>query len=68
LTEKLTTREKDAARLVLRGLSNQEIADNLGLKESTVRQYLHSVYGKVGVGTRVQLAVALSFEVTTNIR
>jgi DNA-binding NarL/FixJ family response regulator len=48
----LTPRETDIARLVLKGLSNLEIARNLHLSEKTVKQYLSQIYDKAQVGGR----------------
>lgn len=48
----LTPRETDVARLVLKGLSNDEIAGALSNSEKTVRQHLSAVYAKCGVHTR----------------
>ncbi|QAY79332.1 response regulator transcription factor [Sphingosinicella sp. BN140058] len=52
----LTSREQEVARLVSRALSNKEIARELRLSESTVKQHVHSILGKLGVATRGQLA------------
>jgi DNA-binding NarL/FixJ family response regulator len=51
----LTTREKCVARLVARGLSNKEIAHDLGLSESTVKHHVHSILGKMGLSRRSQV-------------
>jgi len=53
----LTKREKDVARLVADGLTNREIAKDLGLSEHTVRNYLLRVFDKLGVSTRVELVL-----------
>jgi DNA-binding NarL/FixJ family response regulator len=53
----LTPRERDVVRLVGRGLPNKEIADCLGVSVTTVRTHLSSVYGKLGRGSRVELAL-----------
>ncbi len=55
--EALTPRELDAVRLVAEGLSNQEIADRLGVSPLTVRSHLSHVYGKLGLANRVELAL-----------
>ena len=55
LTAKLTPRELDVVRLVARGLRNKEVARQLGITEGTVKMYLHSVYDKLGIGSRFEL-------------
>lgn len=53
----LTSREIEAVRLVVRGHSNAEIAALLGIQLQTVKNMLSSLYEKLGVSTRLQLAV-----------
>ncbi len=50
----LTTREREVARLVARGLDNQAIADQLYITGNTVKSHLHSITGKLGL-TREQI-------------
>jgi ATP-dependent DNA helicase RecG len=45
----LTPRERDVLRLIARGLSSKEIADDLGLRTRTVEAYRVVVMDKVGV-------------------
>lgn len=49
----LTVREDDVAALMRRGLSNKEIARDLGLSESTVKTHVHHILAKTGAATRV---------------
>ncbi len=56
LWQKLTAREKQVARLAARGLSNAEIAAALGIKSRTVDAHLQSIYAKLKVRSRAQLA------------
>ncbi|MDW5598125.1 helix-turn-helix transcriptional regulator [Conexibacter stalactiti] len=51
----LTPREREVAQLVVEGLSDREIAARLVLSPHTVRQHLKRIYGRLGVGSRVQL-------------
>ena len=51
----LTPRETDALRGVVQGLSNKEIAFELGISESSVKAALQQVFDKIGVRTRSQL-------------
>jgi DNA-binding NarL/FixJ family response regulator len=48
-------------RLLARGLSNREIADQLVISEHTVSRHLQNIFGKLGVGTRAA-AGAYAFE------
>lgn len=47
--EHLTRRELDVLKLAAKGLSNQNIADQLGIGSRTVRQHLMNIFGKMGV-------------------
>ena len=53
----LTPREHEVVRAVLRGASNAAIASDLGLSPQTVRNHLSSVYFKLGVSSRLELAL-----------
>jgi ATP/maltotriose-dependent transcriptional regulator MalT len=57
----LSTREVEVLRLLARGLSNREIADQLVISEHTVSRHLQNIFGKLGVGTRAA-AGAYAFE------
>ncbi len=48
----LTPRELDVLRALVRGGSNQEIADALGISVKTVGHHVQHIYGKAGVRTR----------------
>ncbi|TVY01145.1 response regulator [Cohnella terricola] len=56
---KLTEREDELARLIIRGMNNREIAEALHITEGTVRNYISNLYGKLGVVDRAQAIVRL---------
>lgn len=53
----LNERELMVARLVAEGQTNRQIGRRLNLSEHTVKNYLYRVFEKVGVRSRVELAV-----------
>jgi DNA-binding CsgD family transcriptional regulator len=53
----LTEREVEILRMLARGLSRRQIADELVLSQHTVRHHVEHIYAKVGVGTRVAAAL-----------
>jgi DNA-binding NarL/FixJ family response regulator len=55
----LTARETQIARAVAEGRGNREIATQLGITEQTVKNHLTSIYEKVGVSSRLQLALLI---------
>ena len=55
----LTARETQILQLVIRRLSNQEIADALGIKERTVRFHIFNIFNNLRVENRGDLQVAL---------
>jgi LuxR family maltose regulon positive regulatory protein len=52
----LTAREREIAGLVATGLSNQAIAKQLIIEETTVKKTLQNIYAKLGIGSRTMLA------------
>jgi DNA-binding CsgD family transcriptional regulator len=52
----LTNREKQVLSLVVMGLTNRQIAQNLFVSDSTVKSHLNTAYRKLGVGSRVEAA------------
>lgn len=55
--QELTRREGEVVRLVALGRRNKEIARELGITEGTVKMYLHTIYEKLSVSSRTELAI-----------
>ena len=53
----LTERELEVLALVGRGLSNKEIATDLGITERTARTHVSNILGKLGLASRTQAAL-----------
>ena len=53
----LTHREEEVVELVGRGLTNSEIAQNLGLSPWTIKRHVARVLAKTGDRRRIDLAV-----------
>jgi DNA-binding NarL/FixJ family response regulator len=53
----LTPRERDVAALVAAGKPNQAVAEALAISRKAVEKYLTSIYEKLGVTSRAQLAI-----------
>ncbi|TGD73857.1 response regulator transcription factor [Mangrovimicrobium sediminis] len=56
----LTSRELMVAEQVAHGASNREIASALNITERTVKAHLSTIFDKLGVRDRVQLALAMN--------
>ena len=53
----LTEREQETLRLLAEGLSNQAIAAQMGIHETTVAKYVSALLGKLGLTSRTQAAL-----------
>ena len=53
----LTERQREIVQGVVRGLNNREIAAQLGISEHTAKHHLTQAFNKVGVSTRLELAL-----------
>jgi DNA-binding NarL/FixJ family response regulator len=53
----LSLRERQVLRLITRGLTNREIGVELDLAEKTVKNYVSTLFCKLGVERRAQAAV-----------
>jgi DNA-binding NarL/FixJ family response regulator len=56
----LTRREREIAAQIVRGKTNRQVADALFISERTVETHVASIYGKLGVANRKDLAALLS--------
>ena len=56
----LTSREVEIISAIKKGSSNREIAGQLAISEETVKRHLSNIYGKLGVSSRLELAVLAS--------
>jgi len=61
--ELLSRRENEVTNLLLKGMSNKQIAFTLGISERTIEFHLNNVYRKLQVASRVELILKLG-EVT----
>jgi DNA-binding NarL/FixJ family response regulator len=59
-TQRLTRREQQVALLIVRGLSNKEVARELGLSDGTVKLHVHRIFQKTGVRNRYSLIIQMS--------
>lgn len=55
--DRLTSKEIQVATLVWQGLTNRDIAAVLGTSEQVVKNYLRTAFDKLGVWTRLELAL-----------
>ncbi|MBZ5628966.1 MAG: response regulator transcription factor [Acidobacteriia bacterium] len=53
----LTRREMQMVAAIVEGSSNREIAHKFNVREDTVKHHLTSIFGKLGVSTRLELAL-----------
>ena len=57
--EQLTPRERELVGFVAAGATNKDIARRLSISVSTVKTHLTSIFAKLGLSTRLELAVAV---------
>jgi DNA-binding NarL/FixJ family response regulator len=51
----LSKREKEVVGLIVKGNKTSSIGQKLGISEKTVRNHIHSIYGKLEVKDRLEL-------------
>ncbi len=56
----LTTREREIATQIGAGKTNREVAETLVISERTVETHVASIYGKLGISNRKDLATLLN--------
>lgn len=54
---KITPRQQEIIASVVAGNSNKQIAQQFSLSEDTVKRHLTNIFGKVGVSSRLELAL-----------
>lgn len=54
--QKITSREKEVAQYIKKGLSNNEIAKLLGISSHTVKAHTINLFKKMGAKNRIHLA------------
>jgi len=60
LGEQLTERQRAVLARMLKGRSNAQIGEELGISEATAKQHAHAVYAAFGVSSRADLILAAS--------
>jgi two-component system, NarL family, nitrate/nitrite response regulator NarL len=58
--ETLTEREREVIALIAEGLTTKRIAERLFISEKTVSNHLTAIYNKLGVSSRLELAIYAS--------
>ncbi|HEK1009149.1 TPA: helix-turn-helix transcriptional regulator [Pseudomonas putida] len=56
----ITEREHDVIHFLSKGLTNKEIGQQLGISQHTVRDHLSSVFKKLNIHSRLELAILIN--------
>jgi len=56
-SKKLSPREHQVALLIGRGLSNKDVARELGLSPGTVKIHVHNIFVKLGEKSRYRIII-----------
>ncbi len=57
LSTELTARELEVLKLIEQGFTNQEVAESLAIELGTVKNHVHNIFNKLGVGNRQYAAM-----------
>lgn len=57
----LTKREEEVLALIAKGMSNEKVAEKLGVQTNTIRKHASSIYNTLGVNTARE-AIALAWQ------
>ena len=57
---RLTPREVEVASLVWEGMTNREIGHSVGTTEQVIKNYLRVIFDKLGVWSRLELALYIA--------
>lgn len=53
----ITSREREVIEMISRGMNNKDISNQLFISEATVRHHLSSIYSKLNIDDRLNLAI-----------
>lgn len=56
--DELTEQERQILVLVAKGMSNRDVASEMGFTEGTIRQYVSRIYGKIEIEGHRPMLVA----------
>lgn len=62
----LTSREKEVAEMLCRGLTYVDIAECMNISVNTVKRHIHNCYEKLGIASRYELMFIVSSHNNTN--
>lgn len=51
----MSPRELQVARLVCEGLNNDEIADNLKIRQGTIKTHIRNIYRRIRVNNKIEM-------------
>lgn len=51
----MSPRELEVARLVCEGFNNEEIADNLKIKQGTIKTHIRNIYRRIRVNNKIEM-------------
>ena len=66
--ERLSSREEEIAQFIAQGYRNKEIAAKLFICEKTVKCHVTNIFKKMGVNSRLKVALQLVSQIPQNIR